>query len=135
MYALRNLALLLGRFLIAAVFIFDASVLERSWDNSLAFVTGIGLPDAVPTNDYLIAIVLCQIVGGIMIVFGFWTRLAALAFAAFCVATALLFHHNLASTNETIQAGKDLAIAGGFLFLAASGPGAWSLDVRGRRPV
>ena len=50
-----------------------------------------------------------QFVGGIMIVFGLWTRLAALAFAAFCVATALLFHRNLASTDEMIQAGKDLA--------------------------
>ena len=135
MHPLRNLAFLLGRLLIAAVFIFDATVLERSWDNNLAFMANIGLPAAIPTNAYLLALVLCQLVGGIMIVFGFWTRLAALAFAAFCVATAVLFHRNLGSTDVTIQAGKDLAIAGGFLFLAAAGPGGWSLDARARRDL
>ena len=133
MHPLRNLAFLLGRFMIAAVFIFDATVLARSWDNSLAFVGGIGLPTAVPTSAWLTAIVLGQFVGGILIAVGLWTRLAALAFAAFCVATTVLFHRNLDSTGETIQAGKDLAIAGGFLFLAFTGPGAWSVDGRRRR--
>ena len=58
---------------------------------------------------------------------------SGVAFAAFCVSTAALFHRDLASVDVTIQAGKDLAIAGGFLFLAATGPGGWSLDARGRR--
>ena len=130
MHPLRNLGLLLGRFLIAAVFIFDATVIVRSPDSTIAAVAGLGLPGQLA---WLVA--LGQFVGGILIVAGLWTRLSALAFAAFCVATALLFHGNLASTNEVIQAGKDLAIAGGFLFLASAGPGAWSVDGRRRSVV
>lgn len=128
MHPLRNVAFLLGRFLIAAVFIFDATVIARSPDATASFIESAGLPGQLA---WLVA--LCQFVGGILIVVGLWTRLAALAFAAFCLATAFLFHRNLGNTNELIQAGKDLAIAGGFLFLAAAGPGAWSVD--GRRSV
>ncbi|MCR4281657.1 MAG: DoxX family protein, partial [Bauldia sp.] len=64
----------------------------------------------------------------ILIILGLWTRLVALAFAGFCVLTALTFHRDFADTNEIIQFGKDFAIAGGFLFLAAAGAGRWSAD-------
>jgi uncharacterized membrane protein YphA (DoxX/SURF4 family) len=49
---------------------------------------------------------------------------------AFCVLTALTFHHNLADLTELIQFGKDFGLVGGFLFLAAGGAGDWSLDAR-----
>jgi putative oxidoreductase len=130
MHPLRNVAFLLGRFLIAAVFIFDATVIARSPDATASFIENAGLPGQLA---WLVA--LCQFVGGILIIVGLWTRLAALAFAAFCIATAVLFHRNVGSINELIQAGKDLAIAGGFLFLAAAGPGAWSVDGRRRSVV
>ena len=130
MHPLRNLAFFVGRWLIAAVFIFDATVLYRFWDNNLAFVGRIGLPHQVPTNIWLTALIACQFFGGLLIGIGLWTRLIALAFAAFCVSTAILFHGNLGNVDETIQAGKDLAIAGGFLFLAFTGPGPYSVDGR-----
>ena len=123
MHPLHNLTLFVGRILIAGLFIFDAIVMVRSWDANAAYMESFGIPGVL-----LPAAALCQLVGGIMIVFGFWTRLVALAFAAFCVATAFIFHRNLANTGEIVQAGKDLAIAGGFLFLSSTGPGAWSLD-------
>jgi putative oxidoreductase len=70
-----------------------------------------------------------------MIAVGLWTRLASLAFAAFCIATAVLFHRNTASNSELIMALKDVGLAGGFLFLFAAGPGAWSMDGRRRAGV
>ena len=57
-----------------------------------------------------------------------WTRFAALCFAAFCVATAFLFHYKPDDIGELINGAKDLGLAGGFLFLAAGGPGGWALD-------
>jgi putative oxidoreductase len=127
LFALRNLALLFGRLLIAALFIFDSTIMARSLDNTAALIGGAGLPYA---NYLAIAAAVGQFAGGVMVVLGLWTRLAAIALAAFCIATATLFHHNLASNAETIQALKDLAIAGGFLFLFAAGPGRWSMDAR-----
>ena len=118
---LDNAILFVGRVLLAAVFIFDATIMLRSLDGVASAIAGAGLPYAGPLA---VAVMVCQFVGGFMIVFGLWTRFAAFAFAAYCVATALLFHHNLDSNAEMIQAGKDFAIAGGFLFLAVAGPGA-----------
>jgi putative oxidoreductase len=129
MHPLRNLMFLVGRFLIAGVFIFDAFLMVRAWDSTAAQIASIGLP-----GQLVAAAALGQFVGGIMIVVGLWTRLAAFGLAAFCMATAVLFHRNLGSNSEMIQAGKDLAIAGGLLFLAATGPGGWSVDNR-RRPM
>jgi len=73
---------------------------------------------------------LLQFAGGLLIVLGLFTRIAALAFAGFCLLTALIFHRNVADVMEAIQLGKDLGLAGGFLFLAAAGAGGWSLDAR-----
>ena len=42
--------------------------------------------------------------------------------------TAALFHANGADPEQVINFHKNLAIGGGFLLLAAFGPGAWSLD-------
>jgi len=69
-----------------------------------------------------------------LILFGLKTRLAAIALAGFALLTALLFHNNLADAEQAINFQKNLAIAGGFLFLAIFGPGSWSIDAwRGPR--
>jgi putative oxidoreductase len=125
MDTLRNLALLVGRVFVAGVFIYDAMLLVRYQADNVAFMEGFGVPGIMlwPTAAF-------QFLGGILIILGFWTRLVALAFAGFCVLTALTFHRNFGDTNEIIQFGKDFAIAGGFLFLFAEGPGNWSADAR-----
>ena len=66
--------------------------------------------------------------GGLLVIAGLYTRVAALALAVFCVATAVIFHNKFGNRNELLHFEKDLAIAGGFLVLAARGAGAWALD-------
>ena len=53
------------------------------------------------------------------------------------LATAILFHTNLASRNELLHFEKDLAIAGGMLLLMLRGAGGWSVEglLRARRPM
>ena len=55
---------------------------------------------------------------------------AALALAAFCVASAVIFHRNFAEQMQMILFMKNLAMAGGFLLLYVHGAGAFSLDAR-----
>ena len=64
------------------------------------------------------------------LVAGLWTRAAALALAAFSVLAALIFHANFGDQMQQILLPSDLAVAGGFLVLAANGGGAWSVDAR-----
>ena len=50
--------------------------------------------------------------------------------ATSCVVSALLFHADLGDQTQFILFMKNLAMAGGFLFLVAHGAGDWSLDAR-----
>ena len=68
---------------------------------------------------------------------GWQTRWAALALALFCAVAAIFFHYLPAQglegferMGQIINFQKNLAIAGGFLLLAAFGPGRFSLDAR-----
>lgn len=128
MQALRNLAFLVGRVLLAALFLYDAWVTVRSPAGAASYIDKVGLPG----HTLALALAAAMAVGGLLVVIGLWARLAALGFAAFCIATATLFHYHPAEVGEMIQMGKDLATAGGFLFLAAAGPGPYSLDARRR---
>ena len=71
-----------------------------------------------------------QLVGIVLVAVGYRTRFAALMLAGFCIITTLLFRGSGASTELLMgHTGlKDLAIAGGFLFMFAYGPGPLSLD-------
>jgi putative oxidoreductase len=70
-------------------------------------------------------VIVTELGGGLLVLFGFKTRWAAVALGGFCLLTALLFHM---SAEETVQFQKNVAMAGGFLALASAGPGPWSVD-------
>jgi len=70
-------------------------------------------------------VILTELGGGLLVLFGLKTRWAAIALCGFCLLTALIFHTH---ADQTIQLQKNIAMAGGFLTLAVFGPGPWSLD-------
>jgi putative oxidoreductase len=111
-----------GRLLLASLFILEGWSKLRGYDAALAYMQRYGVPGML-----LPAVIALELVGGLMIAVGWWTRLAALALAIFCVLAAVLFHANLADRNQLLHFEKDLAIAGGLLLLAITGPGPWSL--------
>ncbi|MFZ0072670.1 MAG: DoxX family protein [Xanthobacteraceae bacterium] len=119
----------LGRLLLAAIFLHEAWAKLTAYDAAVGYMQAFGLPGWL--LPFAIAV---ELVGGILVIAGLYTRVAALALALFCVATAVLFHNKFGNRNELLHFEKDLAIAGGFLVLAARGGGAWALDaLRGRR--
>ena len=63
---------------------------------------------------------------------GWQTRIIAILLAGFTLLTAFTFHLNFADQMESIMFMKNLSIAGGFLMLAAYGPGALALDNRSK---
>lgn len=81
-------------------------------------------------------VIALEILGGLAVLSGLLTRPAALALAAFSLASGLLFHFDPADQMQMTMLLKNLGLAGGFLLLWATGPGAWSLDaLLGRRTV
>ncbi len=71
-----------------------------------------------------------EVLGGIAVLIGFMTAPASWLLALFCIASALLAHSNIGDQIQFIMFFKNLAMAGGFLVLAASGPGSISVDAR-----
>lgn len=115
-------AVLLGRLLMAALFLHEAWAKLTQFGPSMAYMERFGVPGLL-----LPAAIALELCGGLMLVIGWGSRHAALALAGFCIAAALLFHNAFSDGNQLLHFEKDLAIAGGLLVLFASGPGRFSL--------
>ena len=121
--ALMPAAALVGRALLAAIFLHEAVSKLTAYSAALAYMRAFGVP-----GELLPFAVAVELGCGVLILCGYQTRAAALLLAAFCLATAVLFHRNLGDRNQLLHFEKDLAIAGGLLVLFAHGAGAWALD-------
>ena len=120
--------LLIGRAMLAAMFILSGWSKLGHFDGTAAYMSSAGVPGFL-----LPLVILTELGGGLAILFGFQTRLAAIALAGFTVVAALIFHSHLSDQGQYINFMKNIAIAGGFLALASSGPGHYSVDARVRR--
>jgi putative oxidoreductase len=117
--------LMIGRLLLAALFILEGWSKVRGYEAAVAYMDRYGVPGAL-----LPAVIALELGAGLMIAVGWQTRAAALALSLFCVLAAVLFHGNIADRSQLLHFEKDLAIAGGLLVLALAGAGRWSLDRR-----
>jgi len=115
--------LLLARALLAAIFMHEAWAKLSAYTAASGYMRAFGIPP-----ELLPLAIAVELGGGLMILAGFGTRIAAFALAGFCLVTALIFHTNLGDRNQLLHFEKDLAIAGGFLALLVSGGGSWAAD-------
>jgi putative oxidoreductase len=125
-----NGAALLGRVLLALIFILSGFQKLVEFDGTVGFMGAEGLP--LPILATIVAIIV-ECVGGILLVIGYHTRLIGIVLAAWCIATALVAHRDFSNQDQMIHFLKNVAMAGGFLQLAAFGAGRWSLDARASR--
>jgi putative oxidoreductase len=116
---------LAGRVLLAVIFIQGGYGKLMAMDGSIAYIASTGLP--TPPVAYWVSVVV-ELGGGLAILFGLQTFLTALALALFCLVTAFAVHLQPGNMGQMINFWKNIAIAGGFLQVAAFGPGRLSLD-------
>jgi putative oxidoreductase len=124
---LQDIALVVGRILIAALFIIAAYNKFKGYDGTIAYFTRLGVPAASVMAPL---IELLEVVAAIMLIVGYQTRLVAIALGVFVVVAALFAHTNFGDGNQLNHFLKNMAVAGGCLALFASGAGAYSLDAR-----
>ncbi len=120
---LSGLLAFIGRVMLALIFIISGAMKLSDISGTGTYMASVGLP-----SEMALPVAILEVVGGLMIVFGVFTRLTALAFAAFCLLTALLFHRETADPMQAAMAFKNIAIAGGFLCLFAYDQKSWSFD-------
>lgn len=121
----NDLRALAGRLLIAALFI-ASGISKLIWPlTTIGYVQSFGLPAPMV---WCIGSMLLELACGALLVAGYRTRAVAGILAAYCVLTALLFHHDLADQNQLSHFLKNFAMAGGLLALSIGGAGAFSMD-------
>lgn len=125
MTSLNPALALVGRLLLAFIFVLSGWSKLTGYAGTAQYMDSAGVPSIL-----LPAAIAVELIGGLLIAVGFQTRISALALAGFTVVAALLFHFDPSDQMQMISFNKNLAIAGGFLVLAAHGAGLWSVDGR-----
>ena len=120
---MNNLATLVGRIGLSLLFILAGLGKIAGYAGTQQYMEAMGVPGGL-----LPLVIALEVGGGLAILAGLFTRPVAIALAGFSIVSAALFHANIGDQMQFINFFKNLAIAGGFLALAASGAGAWSLD-------
>jgi putative oxidoreductase len=117
----------IGRAFMAAIFLVSGAGKLVAPAATMGYIAAMGLP--FPALGLAGAIGV-ELIGGLLLVLGYQTRLTALALAVFSIVTALVFHSAIGDQNQMIHLLKNFAMAGGLLQVAAFGAGAFSLDAR-----
>lgn len=127
----ENIAPLVGRCMIAALFVLSGVQKLQNWDSTTLYMAQHGVS---PIQPLLALAIVVEIGAGLGLIVGFRTRLLALALFVFTLTVSFLMHDfwtmggsDLARTEMQLFA-KNMAIAGGLLMLVGLGAGNWSYD-------
>ncbi len=116
---------LFGRILISAIFLLSGFNKIGNYEGTTGWMESYGLPGFL-----LVPAIILEIIAPILIIIGYKTKIAAAALSLFCISTAIIFHNNLSDQMQFIAFMKNIALAGGFLFLVVNGPKGYCLDKR-----
>ena len=114
-----------GRMMIALIFVLSGLGKIFAIEGTQGYMEALGLPGILvyPT-------ILFEVGAALAIIAGFQTRIVALLLAGFTLFTAFIFHNQLGDQMQFLMFMKNVAMAGGFLFLVRHGAGELSLDNR-----
>lgn len=115
---------LAGRALLSLIFIVAGYSKIGGYDGTAGYMESMGVPGSL-----LPLVIITELGGGLAILLGLFTRPVAIALAGFSVISGVIFHGG-ADQMQQIMLMKNVAMAGGFLVLAANGAGAWSIDAK-----
>lgn len=122
-----SLAVLAGRVLLSILFILAGYAKLADIAGTAGWFGSIGLPMPTVTT---VVVGLIELLGGLAILVGFKTRIAAIVLAIFTLAATAAAHLDFSQAGNALMLQKNLAITGGFLLLAVLGAGAYSIDAR-----
>ncbi len=109
--------LLIGRFLLGLIYALGGAALFTG-NLPIEFADAKGVPEVLVWLAFIV-----KFAGGLAVIVGYQTRLAALALAGFTVLTAFIFHDFFGAVFL-----KEMAMIGGLLVLATTGAGKFSID-------
>jgi putative oxidoreductase len=123
---MNDTASLLGRILLAAIFIMSGAQKFMGAAGTVEYMKTAAYPIPMPELTVW-GVAALELFGGLAILLGIGTRTAAFALALFTIAAGALFHFKPDDQMQMIMLMKNLAIAGGLFVLAAHGAGRLAL--------
>ena len=112
-----------GRILLSALFLVEGVRKFFFQEETIMYMEDYGVPEILFFPSLSL-----EIVFPILLIVGYKTRFSASIMALFTLTVALIFHTNFENQMESIMFLKDIAIAGGFLIIAANEPKICSID-------
>jgi putative oxidoreductase len=112
-----------GRILMSAIFIMAGFSKIGGYAATQGYMESMGVPGAL-----LPLVIALELGGGLALLVGWRARPVAFLLAGFSILSALIFHFNFADQMQSILFMKNLAIAGGLLFVTAAGAGALAIN-------
>lgn len=128
----RDAVMLLARVLLMVLFVIFGWGKLLGFGVTVAYMDRVGVP--MPTASAALAVIM-ELVVGVAITVGFYTRPLALLLCLYTLAAAIIGHqfwHMIEADRieGMINFYKNVSIAGGLLLLSVAGPGRYSLDRR-----
>lgn len=125
----QDLALLIGRVLVVAIFPITGYLKLTGWGGTVAMMERYGLPLPALAAALVIAI---ELVLPVLVILGLWARQALAGLILFVAAATLIAHRFWEFEGaqwfpQLASFWKNLAMIGGMIVLAAIGPGRYAL--------
>ena len=118
-----NIFDLLGRIFISLVFLLSGFNKIGNYEGTIGWMESFGIP-----GIFLIPAIILEVGAPILIIIGYKVKISAALLSLFCIATAVIFHNDFSNQMQFISFMKNIALAGGFLFLVINGAKDFSLD-------
>jgi len=120
---MNNILDLTGRILISLIFLLSGINKIGNYEGTVGWMESLGVP-----GIFLIPAIILEIGAPILIMIGYKVKVSAALLSIFCIATAVIFHNNFSDQMRFISFMKNIALAGGFLFLVVNETKDFSLD-------
>ncbi len=120
---MTNILDLFARVLISTLFLINGIFKITNYDGTVDWMEGYGVPGIL-----IIPAIMIEILGPILIIVGYQTKITAAFLSLFCLLTAIIFHNEFSNQMQLTSFLKNIALAGGFLFLVINGSKKYSLD-------
>ena len=120
---MTNILDLTGRILISVLFFLNGIFKMSNYEGSIGWMESFGLPGIL-----IIPAIILELICPILIIIGYKTKIAASLLCLFCISTALIFHNNFEDQMQLTSFLKNIALAGGFIFLIVNGARGYCLD-------
>jgi len=121
--AVSAMLALVARVLASTIFIVAGyGKLGAGYAGTQGYMASVGV-----SGELLPLVIALELGGGLALLLGFQTRLAAFLLAGFCIISAFIFHSG-ADQMQQIMFMKNLAMAGGLLVFTMFGAGRLSMD-------